>query len=269
MELQTAYLERLGAALLSEPRIRAAWLSGSFGRGDADRYSDIDLNLFLESTSLEAFRREAGRWLNNLGPLVLFTWMFNGRMANCLTVDGLRLDVWLHTEQPAALTQSRVRVLMDRDNALRIEAAPEDLAALAATGPLVAQISEFWRCIALVPAAAGRGEHIASFFGLGVEATLLADVLIAGYGIPRESGIKRLSGFLPEHLRREIEAALSFDGLGSDGLVQAALKLARTMHREGPVICERRGLDYPIALERAVIQYVTRELERLPAATND
>lgn len=258
MELQTAYLQQLQSALEANPVIKAAWLSGSFGRGNADRYSDIDLNLWLDNTDVALFREGTQAWLNALRPLVLFRWMFNSRMVNALTVDGLRLDMWLHTDAPT-LDKSRVEVLLDRENGLQFAeaVAPADTEAL--KGRLLDQISEFWRCLSLSPSVLGRDERIVALTGLTIMANILTDVIIVGYGIPRDSGMKRLNPFLPEKLRQEIEEALSFDGLTNNGLAQATLTLARIMQAEGRQLAARHGFEYPIALENAAMEYTMRE----------
>jgi hypothetical protein len=41
-------LSRIIETLSSDPRIAAAWLEGSFGRGEADEVSDLDLHLAIE-----------------------------------------------------------------------------------------------------------------------------------------------------------------------------------------------------------------------------
>ena len=42
-----ALLERIVAALRADERFVAAWLRGSFGRGDDDELSDLDLDVVL------------------------------------------------------------------------------------------------------------------------------------------------------------------------------------------------------------------------------
>ncbi len=122
MELQTEYLHKLQAALEANSTIKAAWLTGSFGRGNADRYSDIDLNVWLDAGDLETFRKETRAFLQEISPLALFRWMFNDRMANALTTDGIRIDLWLHTDAAPTLAEDRVQVLLDRENALKFGA---------------------------------------------------------------------------------------------------------------------------------------------------
>jgi Nucleotidyltransferase domain len=253
------YLQALQKALETKSPIKAAWLSGSFGRGNADRYSDIDLNLWLDAVDVDVFRQSTQGWLDAVRPLVLFRWMFNDRMVNALTADGLRIDLWLHTDVPK-LDQSSVRVLLDRDNALQFGAttAAPDPAALRQR--LLDQIREFWRCIAMTPVVAGRDERIVGLFGLTVEVNILTDVLISGYGIARDSGVKRLNPFLPEALRAEIEAALDWNGLTKRNLADAHLALARIMQREGRELATRHGFTYPLEIETAALQYTMREL---------
>lgn len=260
MEQQTTYIQSLQHALETHPAVKAAWLSGSFGRGHADRYSDIDLNVWLDERDVEPFRRGTQSRLDALRPLVLFRWMFNNRMANALTRDGLRLDLWLHTDAPA-LDSNSVKVLWDRDKTLQFhEAAP---AALVTKERLLDQISEFWRCIALTPPVIGRDERIVSLTGLAIESNILTDVIIQGYGIPRESGVKRLNPFLPNKLRQEIEAALDLNGLTISSLAQAHLALARIMQTEGRQIATRHHFDYPTELENAALEYTMQELAAL------
>ena len=78
MELQIQFLEALNPKLASCPQIRAGWLGGSFGRGQADRYSDIDLHLLAEN--VDSFRSGVKEWLEAISPLVLCRLRFEGRM---------------------------------------------------------------------------------------------------------------------------------------------------------------------------------------------
>ena len=46
------WLEQTVAALQADARVVAAWLSGSFGRGDADEFSDLDLTVVVRDERL-------------------------------------------------------------------------------------------------------------------------------------------------------------------------------------------------------------------------
>lgn len=262
MEAQHEYLQALQMALEAKPAVKAAWLTGSFGRGNADRYSDIDLNLWLDAAAMDDFRHGTETWLNAVRPLVLFRWMFNDRMVNALTADGLRLDLWLHTDVPK-LDPSKVKVMINRDDALEFAASVAAPDAAALKQRLLDQIREFWRCIAMTPVIAGRGESLVGLFGLTIEVNILTDVVISGYGIARDSGVKRLNPFLPEALRAEIESAVDLNGLTNRNLVNAHLALARIMQREGRTIASRHSFDYPVDIETAALDYTQREVAEL------
>ena len=62
----------------SDAHILAAWLEGSFGRGAADRYSDIDIHLLVADENKEAFQQRLESWLSDIEPLVLFKDLHGG-----------------------------------------------------------------------------------------------------------------------------------------------------------------------------------------------
>ena len=57
-----ALLSRLRAGLEADPRVVAAWLHGSLGRGDADAWSDLDLWVVIDDDAYsDAIRHEFAR----------------------------------------------------------------------------------------------------------------------------------------------------------------------------------------------------------------
>ncbi|HQY91369.1 nucleotidyltransferase domain-containing protein [Caldilinea sp.] len=261
MQMQHDFLADLQAKLENDARVLAAWLEGSFGRGSADRYSDIDLHLLLREAG--AFHSDARAWLEVLRPLVLYKLLFDGRMINALTDAGLRIDIWLHEEAPV-LDPAKVKVLLDRDGLLRLDASPTpapDTAKIAAD--LLAQIEEFWRCIALLPTVIGRNELLVSFTGLNVELGLVTEILMTGYGRPRDRGVKVLNAYLGDARRDELEAALDLHGLNAESLVMAHMALAGVIRKHGPLLAARHGFAYPTTLEEAVLRYGEQELHAI------
>jgi len=115
------YLHTLTAKIEADERIKAAWLEGSFGRGNADRYSDLDIHLLLAQDHVEAFRANTETWLLTIKPLVLFNILFDGMLANALTEDGLRLDLVLHGGDTITLAADNVRVLVDQAHCIHLE----------------------------------------------------------------------------------------------------------------------------------------------------
>lgn len=261
--MHQAYIEAVTSKATADRRIKAAWLEGSFGRGTPDRYSDLDFHFLLADADLLDFKADAEAWLGSIQPVVLFNLLFDGKMVNALTQNGLRIDIWLHTEAAATLDPSKARVLTNKGDYIHLVRAPRSIDAGATAQILERQTKEFWRCIALLPSVVGRNELITACIGLTVETTLLTDIILTGYGIKRDRGVKNLNQFLPADVRQAIELALSMDGLSPASLTKAHLALARIMQQQGRKIAAEHRYTYPGELEAAVLRYVSSELALL------
>lgn len=253
-DLQQSFIDDVRRAVQGDDRIRAAWLEGSFGRGDADAYSDVDLHLLLDPSHETGFRAGAEQWLTAIRRLVLYRLLFDGRMINAMTDDALRIDLWLHAGASTGVRRDRIVALKEAPGvlqsqpALRAEAAPPER--------LGATITEFWRCIAMMPVFIGRDERLVGLMGLNVEQGLAVDILCDGYGIVRDAGVKKLNPFLPVDLRHELEAALDLQGLTIAGLAAAHLRLAALIKHHGRVVAARHHIPYPGAVEDTAITTV-------------
>lgn len=66
-----ALLARIVGMLEADQRVRAAWLSGSFGRGEADAWSDLDLHIVVDDHLLAGFWSERDGLYIRVGQPVL------------------------------------------------------------------------------------------------------------------------------------------------------------------------------------------------------
>lgn len=264
MTMQAEFIKHLQAKAATDDRVRAAWLAGSFGRDIADRYSDVDTHVLLVDETVDEFRQGVRGWLEEIRPLVLFNLMFDGQMVNGMTVDGLRLDLWIHSDETATVAEGAVQVLHAADGALDWQPAPGAMLTQAeAERQLARLIPEFWRCVSMLPVGIGRQELIASAAGAFLEVQLLTDVLATERGLRLDRGVKARNDYLPKHLRQALEEAIVLPALTSDALIRFHLRLAALMQQHGPAICAQWHVDYPAALEEAVLRYVATELEHL------
>ena len=262
------YLNSFKDKAQSDSRLRAVWLEGSFGKGTADRYSDIDAHLLIDEGRIDDFRADIESWLASIRPLVLFRLMFQGKMVNCLTTEGLRVDLWLHAGDAIALGGRPIRVLLDREGSIGNEKTQDPDAQTAdIADTLERQISEFWRCIAILPTVLGRGELITGFIGVNVELTPLTHVLMADNDMQRDTGVLHLNPFISPDAKLELEQVLAFDELTQENLARIHLRLARMMQRYGPGAAGRHNAPYPHDLERVVIRYVSQEFRLLGLAS--
>jgi predicted nucleotidyltransferase len=64
-------LGRIVQTLEGDPRVGAAWLSGSFGRGEADEWSDLDLHLAVDDAQFDQFLEERELLYRRVGRPIL------------------------------------------------------------------------------------------------------------------------------------------------------------------------------------------------------
>ena len=247
----------------SDERILAIWLEGSLAKGTADRYSDIDIHLLVAEEDKETFQNGLESWLSDVQPLVLFRATFPGQMITCITTAGLRLDVWLHAGDTISLEPTKVRVLSAAEGRIQFNEAcrnedPKDVSTV-----LTQHFNEFWRVLAILPTVLGRDERISGSMGITFLVMSLTEVLIIGNGNQRDRGVKNINAFVPRALREEIETALTMQGINRESIAKAHLRLTAIMQQYAPDIAKQNGTTYPFALEKAVLNYVSKELQIL------
>ncbi len=257
------YLNALADKAASDAHILAVWLEGSFGRGTADRYSDIDIHLLVAEENKKAFQQQLESWLSDIQPLVLFRDTFPGQMITCITTAGLRLDVWVHAGNTIFLERNKVHVLSANEGCIQFKAACSNNELQDVKLALKQHFNEFWRVLAILPTVLGREEYIAGFMGTTFVVTSLTEVLIIGCGKQRDRGVKNINPFLPQTLTEEIEKALTMPGVDKESIARAHLRLMAIMQQYGPDIAKQHGATYPLALEKVVLNYVSRELQIL------
>ncbi len=259
--MQESFIRTFTTAATADPRIRAAWLAGSYGKGIADRWSDVDAHLLIDPTHSDDFRAGVRDWLEALRPLVLYRLMFGGQMINAMTDEGMRLDVWLHDGESAEVVEGQTLVLYAQEGSLTwTPHLGTELSQAEAAAELERAIPEFWRCVAMLPVPLGRDEKLIGAAGNFLILLLLTDVLSVQSGLRKDRGVKALNGFLPPNLRRLAEDATFLPALTHEELARFQLRLARIMQAHGPAICKQWGVDYPQALEDAALGYVAGEL---------
>jgi hypothetical protein len=69
--LRDALLDRIKSALIADERVLGAWLSGSFGRGEDDEWSDYDLHVAVEDSCFESFLQDRQGLYGSVGEPIL------------------------------------------------------------------------------------------------------------------------------------------------------------------------------------------------------
>lgn len=258
-EAQQALLDQIAAVLARDPRIVSAWLSGSFGKGAGDAWSDVDVTVVVAAESdLPAALRHYASELSPL-PATVFSQLVHGRIFSGVTPAWERFDLAFLTPAEFAGQDGGGLSLLLGDPATRPppRAPGADQGAAARIERLVC---EFLRVLGLAPVSIGREEWLVGQQGVELLRGMLVELTLEANGVPRSArGAKRLNAFLSEDQRAELEALVPPQA-GRQSLIDAEGEIARLFLARARPLAERLGATWPAAFETATRDHLRREL---------
>ena len=261
---QTDLLEGALSACRADPRVLGAWLSGSFGQGVGDEFSDIDLHCYVADDDLAGVEEDWRAWLAAATPTVHAQQLGNAAAGAfgliAITPEWEHLDVWFFARSQVANRQdwAGTRPLFDTASLLPAAAVP-------ATEPgnpwFPRQAVEiFLYALGSLPGVVGRGEVLLLPSGVMVLRDLgLVPLMHAERGFAPKGGLKRFSQHLTQE-QRDVLAAMPPIELDMDSLIESHLWLARVFLPRARALAERLGAEYPDAYEQATLNHLTRSL---------
>jgi hypothetical protein len=252
---QRAIIERATAVLHADSRVLAAWLAGSYARGNADVYSDVDVHCLVTDDSADWFRDHWARIAGDIMP-VLMHQSIPG------VAGGLALSpAWQHLDLIfTALSDFRSEALtdftplFDREGRL-----PESVPAQAnvrAASLTREQIDLYFYIIGNLVVTLGRGEYLVALSGVtAVRDSFLVPVMVETAGIGRSGGAKRLNPFLGHNHRQFLEE-LPPVSADPESICAVISLMAREYARLAKPLAARSGIEWPTALERATADHL-------------
>ena len=208
------------AAAALRAGVRTVTLGGSLARGDADRYSDLDLTFVVEETAAI----DAAAIVREATPTVLLRTLPFGVVA--ITPDWLRVDVVVTTGEAAQPTR---------------------------TPDLPDLVDEFLRVLGLLPVVAGHGEWIVGWNAVAMLRRMLLDLLLFEGGKEAATGAKRVNPKLTAEQHAVMTGLPPLDTTGESVIgchvADAFLPRARQLVAE-----------WPYELEHAMRAHLRREL---------
>jgi predicted nucleotidyltransferase len=258
---QAALTDAIARTLEADPRIAAAWLAGSLGRGQGDAYSDVDILVLCEDGKIAETAAAYAKDVSAIARPVLVKTLYGGRIVNVVTEDWQRFDlVFIEAETLPRYNANDLTALFNRGTRAPPrttrpphETAPETLRNL---------VEEFLRVLGLSPVAHGRGENLASLSGVEMLRRMLIDVMLEENGIgPAERGSAlHLNAFLTEDQRRALEA-LPPVGAEPESLLAANRALTALFFPRARALAVKIGMAWPQALEDATRAHLKKNLD--------
>jgi hypothetical protein len=256
-----ALIDRLTEVLRAEDRVRAAWLSGSFGQAAQDRFSDVDVLAAVSSEDLAAFADDWPALVPRVAETVLTQRRGGGStvVISHVTPQWLRFDLVITTVyQVADRSGSTLKPLFDHDDIHRLlrgrlewaPPAPERISKL---------ITEFFRVLGQLPVVLGRDELFVAASGAGLLRELVMQVMLEDASSTESGGALHLSTRLPKDAMRQLNALPPIVA-EREAALTAHLACAELFLPPARRLAGRVGAAWPTALERACFGYLRREL---------
>lgn len=256
---QQALIARIVEALGPDPRINALFLSGSFGTGTADRFSDVDLLAIADPVEHEALATDWRMTLEAIAPIVHYNRLPHALVLNAITDDWQRVDLHIANRDHLAHTaQDALKPLIDREH-LHTALLPTTPIPAPHPGRVTGIVTEFIRILGLLPVAIGRGEVELMTVGTGFLRRFLTDLLVIEVNPRIPGGMLHLSRVL-DPARMAILAAVPLPQLTVNSAIESNLALARAFMPRAKTLYATLGLDWPHAFETATRRHLQRTL---------
>lgn len=253
-------IQAISDAVCNASGIRALFLSGSYGNGMADEYSDIDFVMVAEDGASDAIAEIWRGAIEKTGEIVLW-WDRNTRrsLINAITDDWTRTDVIIvKPDQISGMYQSDLKVLFDHD------AIYKNLPEVADTrGPspkrLEYQFNEFIKILGLLHLAVGREEYLNGVLGVFHLRSLLVDLLIEETAAPNRGGVLHLNRLITDE-QKELLMSMPPPVPERAALIEAHLAYAQAYLPRARAMADRLGVEWPNRFEAATWRRLNKAL---------
>ncbi|UDL91032.1 nucleotidyltransferase domain-containing protein [Mesorhizobium sp. PAMC28654] len=257
---QEQFIETIRQSLESDTTIVALFLGGSFGKGQADRFSDIDLIAILAPDDQAAFNAAWRQRLEAIAPIVF--WNETGkdeRLFNAITDQWQRIDL-ICADVDALKKRSRdsLKPLIDRRGLY--DTLPASLAWPGPNKGYVAYlINEFFRVFGLLAVAAGRKEYLLSVAGVELLRMMLFNLLSEEVERVDKGGMLAWSRRLSQE-QLGLLATIPPVAPTRRSIIEAHLACASAFLPRARGMAARWNIEWPQAFEDATWVHLEREV---------
>ncbi|TWE13165.1 hypothetical protein [Rudaeicoccus suwonensis] len=252
MSAQSELIESLSRQLEDDERFRGFWLTGSFGTGQDDEWSDVDTLAIVTPESYDAVIAGFPEFADELVHPVLCRRLGQAPIFNLVLPGWLRWDIAFSTpDRTPSLELGSVRTLFDKDRVPLTAPVPRKIDNQRTYDVTV----EFLRILGLLPVVVGRDDAVTAISGAGLLRQHLITLLRLRHEPGAPSGALHLTRVLPES---DIDALLRLPTAST--MAEAIAAHAAIADRFRIAAREMLGSSYPADLDRACLQHLRDSL---------
>jgi predicted nucleotidyltransferase len=248
---QQPVMHRFVAACQADARVVAATLYGSYARGAADAYSDLDLGLITTDAAYADFVAGREAFIRLLGEPLLLEDFDVPNMVFCIFADGTEVELAFGRESQFNANQGGpYRVLLDKKNLLVGAAFPRYAPApVEQRETLRRLIYWFWHDLSHCIAALGRGQLWWAYGQLEVLRRYCINLVRLRHDFSAAAdGYEKVEQAIPVEQFAALQPTCC--PLESEAMLQAALVIVRFYQELAPPLARRYDIPYPAALAR-------------------
>jgi len=251
------FLDRFVAVCQADDRVLASFLGGSYAKGTADAYSDLDLSLITTNAAYDAFFADRATFLQQLGAPVFLESFGNPNIVFFIFPDDTEGELWLGSASRLDHIHSGpYRVLLDKQGMLTGAVFPEREPTQAEQiETLRRQVVWFWHDLSHFSTAIGRGQlgwahgqlEALRLYCINL-ARLRQNFLDAEVG---SEGYWKLEQALAAAQLAPLE--MTYCPLERGAMLQAVRTLVQFYQEQAQILTRTHGIAYPAALERVML----------------
>jgi predicted nucleotidyltransferase len=258
---QADLIARITKVLSGLERIGGAFLGGSFGRGEADDYSDVDV--FVVVANAEDIPIVVTELANNLGmvsPILFSNVLPNGRTINSITMDWLRFDLTIVSRAELVhFAQERLEPLFDRLAVLETLPVTSEQRPHSTPDALLGIINEFIRVLGLSVVVKGRDDLVVAQTGANLLRDMLIRIMVLENGPQPQRGVLALKRTLTQGQIATLNSLPPLEATWSS--IHGRTKvMAEQFLPRARALAEGLGAAWPQEFERVTLAHLQEEL---------
>jgi predicted nucleotidyltransferase len=257
-----AFIDRFVKACQADDRIVAAFLGGSYAKGNADAYSDVDLCVITTEQAFDEFLKRREGFLRSLGDLVFLESFNILTTAFYMYADDTEGELNFGSEGKLGdIHAGPFHVLLDKKNLLEKADFPERVPASSGqTEKLRSQIQVFWHELSHFITAMQRGHiwwaqgQLEALRAVCVNlARLRYDILDGDAG---DEAYFKIENAMPVEQLAPLKG--TFGPLEKESILRAALVIVRFYLDISPALAQKHAVQYSHGLERVMMDRLQR-----------